>query len=332
MLNSAAVQRLALAGIDSPGIERDEAGRPTGRLWRADTELRGWLPPEPPPDLTAVGARLTRLGITAVTDATPDLSPAALAAVTAAMEAGALPQRVQFLGVPLGDQTRDTPGASTGPYKIVIADSELPDLDGLAARIGEAHAAGRAVAVHCVTRAALALLLAALDIAGARDGDRIEHAALVPEELAAELARRRLIVVTQPGFLAHRGEDYLDDVPADEHRDLYRGRSLLAVGVPVALSSDAPYGPLDPWAVIRAAVTRRTAAGRVVADGEQLQPRQALDAYLADPRAPGTPRRIVVGATADLVLLDRSLTAVLAEPEAAAVRSVLIGGRVSLPD
>jgi predicted amidohydrolase YtcJ len=328
MLNGAAVERLRLADADAPGVERDGAGRPTGRLWRSDALLRRWLPPDPPPDLTEVGARLTRLGITTVTDATPDLAPGALAAVTAAMQTGALPQRVQFLGLPLDQPPPDVPGASAGPFKIVLADSALPDLDGLAGRIAEAHSAGRAVAVHCVTRAALVLLLAALDIAGAHAGDRIEHAALVPEELVAELARRRLSVVTQPGFLAPRGEDYLDGVPEDEHRDLYRCRSLLAAGVPLALSSDAPYGPLDPWAVIDAAVTRRTAAGRVVADGEQLEPQQALEAYLADPGTPGTPRRIGAGARADLVLLDRTRTAGLAAPAAGAVRAVLIGGRV----
>ncbi|TFV88863.1 amidohydrolase family protein [Blastococcus sp. CT_GayMR16] len=328
MLNSAAIEWLRLAGTDAPGIERDGAGRPTGRLWRSDAELRRLLPQDPPPDLRAVGDRLTRLGITAVTDATPDLAPEALAAVTDAMKSGALPQRVQFLGVPLDQPAPGVPGASVGPYKIVIADSALPGLDDLAARIAGAHAAGRPVAVHCVTRAALVLLLAALDVAGPLSGDRIEHAALVPEELVPDLARRGLTVVTQPGFLAHRGEDYLDGVPEDEHRDLYRCRSLLSAGVPLALSSDAPYGPLDPWAVIEAAVTRRTAAGRVVAGDERLDPRQALAAYLADPAAPGTPRRIRTGAVADVVLLDRPSSTVLAGPDAGAVRAVLIGGRL----
>jgi predicted amidohydrolase YtcJ len=329
MLNTAAVERLRLPAADVPGLERDGTGRPTGRLWRADAELRRRLGPQPPPDLTAVGARLTRLGITTVTDATPDLTPEAIAAVTAAMESGALPQRVQFLGLPLDQPAPRLAGASSGPYKIVIADSELPDLDGLAGGIAAAHAAGRPVAVHCVTRAALVLLLAALDLAGAHAGDRIEHAALVPEELLSELGRRRLTVVTQPGFLAHRGEDYLSGVPADEHRDLYRCRSLLAAGVPLALSSDAPYGPLDPWAVMRAAVTRRTDAGRVVAGDERLEPHQALEAYLGVPESPGTPRRIVAGAPADLVVLDRPRAAVLDAPDAGAVQTVLIGGRVS---
>lgn len=43
------------------------------------------------------------------------------------------------------------------------------------------------------------------------------------------------------------------DVPAADRGDLYRCGRLAAAGVPVAVSSDAPYGPLDPWAVIDAA-------------------------------------------------------------------------------
>lgn len=51
---------------------------PTGRLWRADDWLRTRLPSTAPPDLTEIGARLARFGVTAVTDATPDLDPTAL--------------------------------------------------------------------------------------------------------------------------------------------------------------------------------------------------------------------------------------------------------------
>jgi predicted amidohydrolase YtcJ len=124
--------------------------------------------------------------------------------VADAVRSGALPQRVHLLGAPLGATLPD--GLATGPCKIVIADSGLPDLDELTDRIRTAHAASRGVAVHCVTREALVLLLAALDEAGHRPGDRIEHAALVPRELIGELARRGLRIVTQPGFLAHRDD------------------------------------------------------------------------------------------------------------------------------
>jgi predicted amidohydrolase YtcJ len=311
VVNGLAGRLLWLAGADLPGVERGPDGTPTGRLWRADGWLRSRLPASGPPDLTGVGADLTRAGVTAVTDATPDLDTTAMAAIAAAVRDGVLP-RVHLLGAPLDSPL--PPPLTAGPYKIVIADSGLPDLDALTDRIRAAHAAGRAVAVHCVTREALALFLAALDGAGGHRGDRIEHAAVVSAELVAELARRRIAVVTQPGFLAHRGDDYLRDLPAVDHPDLYRAESLRAAGVALALSTDAPYGPADPWQVLAAATTRRTPAGTVAGPDERLTPTAALAAYLAPPEDPGGPaRRVRVGAPADLILLDRPVAAALAE-------------------
>jgi len=337
MLNTAAMAAAGIGSGDHPGIERDSDGTPTGRLWRADDWLRTRLPEAAPPDLAPVGSALARLGVTAVTDATPDLDAGAISAITAAMCAGALPQRVHLLGAPLerGEPAEQAlapgegPRPTVGPFKIVLADSGLPSLGELTDRIRAAHAAGRAVAAHCVTREALVILLAALDEAGTLPGDRVEHAALVPAELIPELARRRLRVVTQPGFIAERGDDYLRDVPESDHPDLYRCASLVAAGVPLALSSDAPYGPLDPWTVIAAAVRRRTRDGRVAGPGERLLPARALDAYLALPEDPGGPaRRVRPGMPADLVLLHVPRERALAEPSAELVRLVLIGGRV----
>jgi predicted amidohydrolase YtcJ len=330
IVNSAGAGRLGLADADHPGIERDAGGTPTGRLWRADGWLRARLPASSPPDLAAVGARLCELGITAVADATPGLDDAALALLADATGRGDLPQRVELLGAPL--EERDLgPRLTAGPWKIVLADSGLPDLDSLVECIRTAHAAGRSVAVHCVSREALVLLVAAVRISGVRPGDRIEHGSLIPVELVPELSRSGLRVVTQPGFLADRGDDYLADVPAGEHGDLYRCRSLLDAGVPVALSSDAPYGPLDPWAVMTAGVYRRTRSGAVAGGAERISFDSALAAYLGSPGDPGgKPRTVGPGMAADLVLLDRPLPDMADQPDAAAVRTVLIGGSVVL--
>ena len=56
-------------------------------------------------------------------------------------------------------------------------------------------------------------------------------------------------MVTQPNFVAERGDQYLADVPAGEHHELWRLASLKDAGVPVALSTDMPFGDADPWAV-----------------------------------------------------------------------------------
>jgi len=309
-----------------------------GRLWRADDWLRTRLPHSRPPDLSALGARLTRLGITHVTDATPDLDTAATDAIGAATAEGTVPQHVQLLGVPLGwapAAGADSPTAgpnppAAGPFKIILADSALPDIETLTGRIRIAHGAGRAVAVHCVTREALALLLAALDDAGTRPGDRIEHAALVPAELITRLHSAGLTVITQPGFLTQRGDDYVRDVAAAEHDDLYRARSLLDGGVGCALSSDAPYGPLDPWTVITAAIHRTSPSGHVIGRAEGLTPVQALTGYLSPPDAPGAaPRRVAPGSPADLVLLRAPLAEALAAPSADLVAATLIDGSIA---
>ncbi len=326
VVNTAGAVRLGLDRSDHPGVDRSPDGTPTGRLWRADDWLRSRLPTPSPPVLAPLGHQLAGMGITSVCDATPDLDDAAVRALATAAASGALPQRLELLGAPLGADLRA--GLRAGPYKIVIADSALPALDELVERVRQAHDAGRAVAFHCVTREALVLLLAALETTGGRPGDRVEHAALVPAELIPELARRGLRVVTQPGFLAHRGDDYLRDVPIEEHGDLYRCRSLVDGGVRLALSSDAPYGPLDPWAVIAAAAERHTPSGAVAGAAERLPAARALDAYLSAPGDPGgPPRRVRPGALADLVLLDRPMAAQLAAPTSDTVRTVLVGGR-----
>lgn len=329
ILNSAAIRAAGLDSAVHPGVERDSNGRPTGRVVRADDLLRALLPGTGPPRLDAVGAELARLGVTAVTDATPDLSADSLKALVDATRSGDLPQRLQLLGAPLTGIDVHADRVTVGPYKIVLADSEVPDLDRLADTIRRVHADGRAFAVHSVSRESLAVLLAVLADVGCVPGDRIEHASVVPAEAVDDLRRHGLTVVTQPGFVADRGEDYRARVDERDHADLYRCRTLLDGGVPVALSSDAPYGPLDPWVTIRAAATRRTDSGAVFGAGERIDAAAALAACLAPSDRPGgPPRRVRAGVVADLVVLDVPLRAMLDAPDSAAVGTVLIDGRV----
>jgi predicted amidohydrolase YtcJ len=338
IVNTAGLRALGLAGpahlgIEHPGIERDSNEDPTGRLWRADNWLRVRLPGARPPSLRQVGARLARLGITHVTDATPDLDDTAIAAIVTAMASGDLPQRIRLLGAPLKwTAPAGSRSPTPGPYKIIVTDSELPDLVALTDRITAAHAADRAVAVHCVTREALLLLLAALADAGVRPGDRIEHGALIPAEVIPTLRAHNLTVVSQPGFLSERGDDYRRDVPAAEYADLYRARSLLDGCVGYAVSSDAPYGPVDPWAVIAAATCRTTPSGKVISPAERITARQALAGYLSSPDQPAGPARpLAIGSPADLVLLSVPLVQALAAPSAELVAATFTGGSVHLP-
>ncbi|RNL61089.1 amidohydrolase [Nocardioides marmoriginsengisoli] len=298
MLNSRALAAVspALAG---PDVERDRDGVPTGRLWRFDSRLRAALPDraaETRQSLATLVEELHRLGITSVTDATPDLDPPTVALLSD------LPLGVTLLGDPDG----------TAPRKILVRDHDLPDLAALTTQVAEAHEQRRPVAVHCVTREALLLTLAALDDAGRLPGDRIEHAAVVPPEVRARL--RGLTVVTQPGMLVARTERYRTEVDPDDLDHLYPFASLHDAGVPVLSSSDAPYGPLDPWEGLRAA------RDRDLAPHERVPVAVAFPTLLRD--SAGLPRRIAAGEAPAVCLLEVPLAEALRAPAADLVRLV----------
>jgi predicted amidohydrolase YtcJ len=306
VLNSAGLAAVDAANASQPGIERDGEGQPTGRLWRLDDWLGARIDDEPP-DLAALGLQLTAYGITGVTDATPTFGKGAAEIFRAAR----LPQLLHFLA----DQP--PPFGVVGPRKIVIDDHELPTYDALREEVADARVLRRAVAVHCVTREALLLILAVLDEVGSMLGDRIEHAAVMDADTAQRLARLGVAVVTQPGFIRERGDRYLRDVPERDLPDLYRYASLLDARVTCVPSSDAPYGPLDPWAVMRAARDRRSESRAPVNVKEWVSASMVLSGYL---RPPGSlhsaPRQVRAGAPSDLVLLRLPLAEVLDDPRA----------------
>ncbi|MET0705020.1 MAG: amidohydrolase family protein, partial [Mycobacterium sp.] len=290
--------------VNSLGLkEIGLADHPDGRLRSADA---GWAEHLTRRDagLPEFGKRLACYGVTGITDATPDLGDADQVSAH-------LPQRVRWLS----------------PGKRILHDDRL-DLDELTDWVRATHAGGSTVALHCVTVAQLVMTLAALQDAGVRPGDRIEHAAMVPGDCLADLATLRVTVVTQPNFVAERGEEYLAEIPSDELDQLWRVGSLLDAGVPVALSTDTPFGDADPWAVMRAAVHRRTPMGRTVSESECISPTTALTMFLGSADEPARPREVVPGQPGDLCLLAAPRDTVLAELDAGLVAATVIGGQV----
>ncbi|MET7896539.1 amidohydrolase family protein [Streptomyces mirabilis] len=321
MLNSRALA-LAEHVLDrSPDVERDAAGAPTGRLWRYDARLRPALP-RTVSDLGPLGRTLLSYGVTGITDATPNLDTGAL------MLLGheALPQKVLLLGAPDGVPVPS--GLRAGPRKLHLRDHDLPGLGELTETVAASHRLGRPVAVHCVTAESLVLTVAALRAAGVLPGDRIEHAAVVLPGLAADLAQLDVAVVTQPGFVRERGDDYLRAVEPGELPYLYPYRSLIDAGVRVAPSSDAPHASPDPWRTI-ADADRVTSGGVVLGADEQVGRAAVLAGYLSPADHPGGPvRQVRPGSAADLCLLWTPLAQALAAAPANPVRLTMTGGRL----
>jgi predicted amidohydrolase YtcJ len=313
--------------LSSHGAVASEVERGSGWRHREDEELARAWGHDGPPDVAAVGARLASYGVTGVTDATPFTAPGAFATLAAARAAGHLPQRVVVTGAPALATHPLPDGLEAGPVKVIVADHHLPDPDELAGWFRVAHDAQRPVAVHCVTRVALVLAIAALEHVGSIPGDRIEHASVVPVELIARLAALGVQVVTQPAFVHAHGDRYLRTVDEEDLPHLYRCATLLEAGIGVGGSTDAPFGPEDPWAAIRSAVDRRTSGGSVLGAAEAVSVQAALDCFLSDPCAPGGPPRSVrVGDVADLCLLDAPLGHVRASPCSEHVVATWVGG------
>jgi predicted amidohydrolase YtcJ len=301
ILNSAALGRVGLAE------------HPDGRLRSAD---RGWSEAlaHRETDLAELSRRITATGVTGVTDATPDLDADDMVSLMMAHRRGEFRPGLRFLA----------------PGKKILQDDRL-DLDALTDWITDQHSTGRPVSVHCVTAAQLVVTIAALRAAGSHPLDRIEHAAVVPDDnLAdlADLAERGLTVVTQPNFVAERGDQYLTDIPTADHGQLWRVASLLKAAVPVGFSTDMPFGHGDPWTAMRAAVHRTTLSGAVLSASECVSARTALTMFLGRPDRPGQTRTIAPGEPGDLCVLTEPPETVLAELDAGMVAATVIGGEL----
>lgn len=330
IVNTAGAERLELAAAGGqPGVEIDARGQPTGRLWRADGWLRDRLGPARPPSLGEASAALASFGVTGVTDATPHNGPAEVATLQRAREAGELRQSVLLMGgrdLPL----QGAPGIETGALKVLLVEDALPDFETLRGTIEEVHRAGRTVAVHCVTRGELLFALETFADAGVMPGDRIEHAAVAPPSGVESLSALGLCVVTQPNFIAERGDVYATDVEVCDRPWLYRGQGFLNEDIALGGGTDAPFGDPDPWRAMRAAVDRRSQAGRLLGAGEALSPERALELFTSAPEAPGgPPRRLTAGVSADLVLLDRPWARAREDLSSQAVRATFCSGRAA---
>ncbi len=292
------------AGLDRVGL----ADHPDGRLRSSD---RNWSDTLQRDDsgLSEVSQMLCGYGVTGVTDATPDFDVGDVVKLIEAHRHGELRQRVHCLA----------------PGKRILHDADL-DLDGLTEFIANRHAQDAPVAVHCVTAAQLVVTVAALRTAGTHPQDRIEHAAVVPDDSIAALADLGVTVVTQPNFVAERGDQYLADVPAGEQHELWRLASLKDSGVPVALSTDMPFGEADPWAVMRAAIRRTTGAGAVLGADECVSAREALTMFFGTSDRPTQHRTIAPGQPGDVCVLAAQPAEVLAELDAGMVTATIVGG------
>ena len=299
IFNSAglAIVKNALAHHESITIN-PEAFK-TGRFYDSDEALATLLGKTLPP-VELASETLARYGITGFTDMTPSNNEETYSLFENLTNENRLLQHTNL--------AKRTPFSiestlQQGPVKIHLHETQLPPLEELVQRIKNSHAQRVPVAIHCVTEIELLFSLSALEEAQPIAGDRIEHASITPDYLLEKIIDLGLTVVTQPHFIHEKGDTYLEDIPEDQWHSLYRCNSFLQKQVPLAAGSDAPFGSADPWQAIRAAISRKTRAGKRLGQEEALTPETALALFLGSLSQPQQPRSVCVGTIADLCLL-----------------------------
>ncbi len=213
--------------------------------------------------------------------------------------------------------------------------------ESLVAWVKGADAAGLQVAVHAIGDRAIRTQLDIFERVArenpARDRRfRIEHAQHIAPPEFPRFAQLGVIASMQPYHAADDGRWADRIIGAERAKGTYAFRSLRDAGARLAFGSDWFVAPPTPLEGIKAAVTRRTLDG-AHPDGwvpaEKITVEDALRAYTAGSAYAGFQERelgtLAVGRLADLVLLDRDLTAIApATIDQAVVRLTVVGGRV----
>jgi predicted amidohydrolase YtcJ len=165
----------------------------------------------------------------------------------------------------------------------------------LAELLTRATGHGLDVAVHAIGDAAVGIALDAFAATGATGS--IEHAQLVAVPDVARMGRLGVVASVQPAHLLD-DRDVTHQCWPDRAERCFPLRSMIGAGVTLALGSDAPVAPLDPWEAMAAAVHRTGDARAEWNAQETITVAQALAGSID-----GAPT-VGAGSLADLVLVD----------------------------
>jgi predicted amidohydrolase YtcJ len=210
------------------------------------------------------------------------------------------------------------------------------DTGSLVHHVRECTRAGVQAGFHCIGDAAVGQVLDAVGAAVEELGlaavracrHRLEHVEMADEKAIARMRDWAMVASVQPAFdAAWGGTDgmYVERLGKERALGCNPFADLADAGVALALGSDAPVTPLDPWGGVHAAVDHRTASSG-------LRPFDAFDAATHGgwhaARAEHTAGPLAVGAPADLALwaTPQTLSAVLSERTRPACRLLLVDG------
>jgi hypothetical protein len=200
------------------------------------------------------------------------------------------------------------------------------------------HNAGYQIAVHAQGDAAIGMLLDAYERVLGKKSDnplrhRIEHCGNITQEQIERAANMNIYVSSQPMFLSHVGDGFMEAFGQERGHRLYPYRSLKNHGTRLAGASDSPVAPAEPLLGIRDAILRKTGSGADIGPEEKLGVDDALSLYTSeaayfsfDEARLGT---LEEGKYADLVVIDRDITQIPPEQISdAQVMMTVVGGKI----
>jgi predicted amidohydrolase YtcJ len=210
------------------------------------------------------------------------------------------------------------------------------ELDGM---IDRAHRAGFQVTMHALGDRAVEQGLNAIEralAAGPRldPRPRLEHCGICPPDLQQRVRALGVTPAMQPAFFWEFGDGYLVNYGEERSSVMFPVRSLVAAGVRVAGSSDAPVTDHRPLFGIGQAMTRATMAGQICGASERVDLETALRMYSINAAyAAFEDHRkgsLETGKLADLTVLDADLSRVPAEQiRDIPVAMTFVGGEVA---
>ncbi len=180
----------------------------------------------------------------------------------------------------------------------------------------KAHEVGYQVTTHAVGDRAVTVIVNAIENAlnkfPRKDArHRIEHCAMINEELLNRIKSLGIIPVPQPVFLYEFGDGYVVNYGRERADRMFTCRSFLNKGILAAGSSDCPITYANPLLNLYMAVNRTTQTGQVMNEAEKLTVEEGLrlftynGAYASfEEDIKGSLER---GKLADLVVLSDSL-------------------------
>lgn len=164
---------------------------------------------------------------------------------------------------------------------------------------------------------------------------RIEHYAIVKNNLLQETKKKNIAVVTQPIFVFAEIESYLKNLGPTFKDFCYPYKSILDNGIKMAFSSDAPATswsePDNPFVAMKSACQRKSYDGQDTGINECVSIETAIDLYTREASnivGVDTLGQIKEGYLADFIVLDRDILVNQEDMEQTRVLETYMNGKL----